>query len=463
MRMLLTGGIVVDPRNGIHGQADLLIEGGQVAAVGPALPTAGVQRVIDVRDRLVVPGIIDSHTHLSGSYGGPNGRNGHLMVTRVGVVTAIDMAADVDDLHAGIAAAGAGLNVGFLVPVVPGDTVAGDDPSAAEVRALVRRALGVGALGVKVLGGHYPLTPEATARTIRVAAEEHAYVAVHAGTTRCGSDIDGLEELVQLADGSPLHVAHVNAYCRGQKTGDAFDEARRALRALSAAPNVVSEAYLSAYNGTGARCQDGAPRSNVVKTCLRMGGFEPTEDGLQAAILAGWALVHRTAGGETVLESGEPAVRYWREQATDVGVSFPVNPPPTSILMALARNASGAFVVDAISTDGGCIPRNTIVAQGLPLVQFGALSLDDFVRKTSLNPARMLGFERKGHLGPGADADVTVLDLDRRRATLGLARGRLIMVDGVVVGEGATLLGRDAPVAAPTAAGDARQVAPAGA
>jgi hypothetical protein len=38
--------------------------------------------------------------------------------------------------------------------------------------------------------------------------------------SEAGSDIAGLEELLELADSLPVHVAHVNSYCRGQHTGD---------------------------------------------------------------------------------------------------------------------------------------------------------------------------------------------------------------------------------------------------
>jgi len=45
-----------------------------------------------------------------------------------------------------------------------------------------------------------------------------------------------------------------------------------------------------------------------------------------------------------------------------------------------------------------------------------------------------------GGLGVGMDADVTVLDLERGRAVMGIALGTVIMVDGVVVGRGGTIL-----------------------
>ncbi|MBI5167490.1 MAG: dihydroorotase [candidate division NC10 bacterium] len=47
------------------------------------------------------------------------------------------------------------------------------------------------------------------------------------------------------------------------------------------------------------------------------------------------------------------------------------------------------------------------------LVGKGALSLSEAIARFSTNPARILGLNNKGHLGVGADADLTILDLKR--------------------------------------------------
>jgi formylmethanofuran dehydrogenase subunit A len=96
--------------------------------------------------------------------------------------------------------------------------------------------------------------------------------------------------------------------------------------------------------------------------------------------------------------------------------------------------------VDCISTDGGGIPRNVTVEMGLALVRLGALSLDEFVIKTSWNPARMLNLQNKGHLSVGADADVTVLDIGCHEPVLTMASGQIIMWQGHVVGRGAQII-----------------------
>lgn len=62
MSMLLKGGRVLDPASGLDEIADVLIQGDRIAAIAPDLDTAGYT-VVDATDRLVVPGLVDLHTH----------------------------------------------------------------------------------------------------------------------------------------------------------------------------------------------------------------------------------------------------------------------------------------------------------------------------------------------------------------------------------------------------------------
>jgi hypothetical protein len=164
------------------------------------------------------------------------------------------------------------------------------------------------------------------------------------------------------------------------------------------------------------------------------------------AIMAGWARIHGLQDGETIILPPDRGIQQYRERQTKVGVSFPVNPPGAAIGIAIARQ-NGEFVVTALSTDGGAIPRNTTLKQGLALVDFGALSLDDLVKKACLDPARMLGLEQKGHLAPGADADVAVVDRSTRTARWVIAHGDVIVDSGRVVGKGGRIATTPAGVA----------------
>ena len=72
MDLCLRGGRLIDPARGFDAEADLLLAGGVVARVGAGI-AGGVGRevrVVDVRGRWVVPGLIDLHTHLREPGGG---------------------------------------------------------------------------------------------------------------------------------------------------------------------------------------------------------------------------------------------------------------------------------------------------------------------------------------------------------------------------------------------------------
>jgi len=64
-KTLIRGGIVfsVDPEIGDLPRGDVLIDGDKIAAVGVDLPV-GDARVVDATNRIVMPGLIDTHRHL---------------------------------------------------------------------------------------------------------------------------------------------------------------------------------------------------------------------------------------------------------------------------------------------------------------------------------------------------------------------------------------------------------------
>src|SRR5262249_59501832 len=62
-RYVIRGGSVMsmDPNVGDFVEADVLVEGKKILAVGPNLGASGA--VIDARGRIVMPGFIDTHHH----------------------------------------------------------------------------------------------------------------------------------------------------------------------------------------------------------------------------------------------------------------------------------------------------------------------------------------------------------------------------------------------------------------
>lgn len=433
---IIRGGYLVDPANGREGHFDVLLREGRVAEIAPEVSDADAEE-IDARGRLVIPGIIDCHVHLSNWLGGPPG---HRMLALAGVTTALDLAGPIADVVDITAKSGCGLTIGCIDYVRPGHTVSSADPEKAELQDALTTATNAGALGQKILGGHFPLTPDATARVIEVAAERGTYVAFHAGTLEQPQNIAGMHEACELTRGNPLHLAHINSYARGLDAS-AHEEAEAAIEMLAARANIWSESYLAPFNGNSGKCAQGVPESVATQRNVARGGFEPTTNGLAEAIRQGWALVHVKVDGVNQLAGGEQALSAWREAETDIGLSFYANPFEARVKLATDKRADGRFAIDALATDGGGVPRNDLCLRGLALTRLEGLSLSDFVHKVCIAPARMLGLSaRKGHLGTGADADVTIIDGTSHVPVSSFVHGRPILRDREVVGRGGQFL-----------------------
>jgi dihydroorotase len=64
-QLVITGGRLIDPAQGIDGRYDIAVEDGRVVAIAPQIDgTANVQR-IDAGGKLVTPGLIDFTTHIN--------------------------------------------------------------------------------------------------------------------------------------------------------------------------------------------------------------------------------------------------------------------------------------------------------------------------------------------------------------------------------------------------------------
>ena len=438
--LMLKGGRVLDPANSRDGCFDLGISSGQIAEIQPELDPGQAEQVLDVSGRWVLPGVMDSHVHVSTTGGDLSHALGYRQMAEAGVTTAIDFAGAMAGIIPGMQAMGAGLNIGSLYVLDPGFTVPDDNPSADVLRDTMHQALGEGSLGLKCMGGHNPMTPEATARAIEVCNQAGAYVAFHCGTKETSSNLEGLREIPELVGTGRLHVAHINAYCRGM-IRSAGDEVNEALEILSSMKEqLVSEVHLAVPNGTSGRCQGDEVADFVTRNCLLMRDYPLTRTGLQQAMEDGYASVVAERDGRMTLISGDDAVREWEAARTEVTVSFPVGVPQAAFKLTAAKDEAGDFIIDAACTDGGYLPRNISVQRTWAMTQLEALTPLEMSAKLSWNAARMFGLTSKGHLSPGADADVTVVDPATGKAVLSLVAGDPIMRDGKSLGQGGTLL-----------------------
>src|SRR6202522_3978656 len=88
--LLLRGGRVIDPASGIDGLKDVAIRNGKIAAVQSDILPASAREVIDVTDKIVLPGLIDTHAHVYQYVTGRFGMNADMVGVQSGVTTLVD-------------------------------------------------------------------------------------------------------------------------------------------------------------------------------------------------------------------------------------------------------------------------------------------------------------------------------------------------------------------------------------
>jgi cytosine/adenosine deaminase-related metal-dependent hydrolase len=450
--LILKRARVVDPANGIDQVCDVAVENGKIAAIAAELDNTKARRTWDLSGRVVAPGLVDNHMH---STLGPGSKAAFDMLARAGVSTGVDFAGPPQQVLAGVAAHGSGINIASLQVLRPATDGAktlfaggaetilhGVDPDRASIGRAIDQGLKDGALGSKILGGHFPFTPEATLRIIEETNRRGVYMAFHVGSTATGSDLSGLREAVAMAaPNRRIHLCHISSALRGQVLPSRIEETHEAMNLLSKAnDSVISESFLTRWSPDPGLCINGVPDSAVVRTSLGIGGYEPTEAGLDRAIIEGFVAVLIPNGDDNVYVKGEQAQAFWRKSLTTAGIAFPISYADTGLICATHKRPDGEFTVTALASDAGQQPMNVTINHGLMLVEFGALTLNELIHKASYAPSRMLGLPDKGHLGVGADADIVVIDLDRKRACHLLVNGQLVMTEGLVIGRGGTIL-----------------------
>jgi dihydroorotase len=87
---LLRGGHVICPASGIDGVMDVAVAAGRIAAVAPSIAPSPGAKVMDVRGKLVLPGMIDTHGHVYQYVTGRFGMAPDLVGVQSGVTTVVD-------------------------------------------------------------------------------------------------------------------------------------------------------------------------------------------------------------------------------------------------------------------------------------------------------------------------------------------------------------------------------------
>jgi dihydroorotase len=387
-RLLLKGGRVIDPAQGTDAVLDVMIAEGTVEEVSPRVQPRGAQ-VLEMKGLVVCPGFIDLHTHLR-----EPGRE------------------DKETIATGTRAAAAG---GFTAVCAMPNTDPVND-TAGITRAIVEKARAEGAVRVYPIG----------AITRGQKGEELA-------------EYGDLKEAGCVAvsdDGRP--VASARMMRRALEYAKAFslvviDHCEEPTLAEKACMN---EGPVSTH--LGLRGQPATGEAIMVERDVLLA--ELTGSRVHIAHLSAAASVDAVrrgkARGVRVTAEVTPHHLFLTDEAvreTEYDTNTKMNPPLRSEAdrqAVLAGLQDGT--IDCIATDhaphtvddkkveydqaaNGIVGLETAVALCLDrLVEAGLLELPRLVALLSTNPARVLGLPG-GSLAPGSPADLTVLDLGRRR------------------------------------------------
>ncbi|MEX2302101.1 MAG: amidohydrolase/deacetylase family metallohydrolase [Bryobacterales bacterium] len=94
--LLLKGGHVIDPRNGLNAIRDVAVTDGKIAAVAERIDASQARSVIEVNGMYVTPGLIDLHVHVfpttgvAGAWAGDSSVGADAHSFRSGVTTMVD-------------------------------------------------------------------------------------------------------------------------------------------------------------------------------------------------------------------------------------------------------------------------------------------------------------------------------------------------------------------------------------
>ncbi|PZF86744.1 amidohydrolase family protein [Jiangella anatolica] len=472
--LLVRGGRVVDPHNDVDRLADLYLSGGTVAAVlVPGTPVPARHDVVDAAGCVVAPGFVDLHSHAMDL------ESARLQALD-GVTTALELesgAVGVDAVYRRVDDEGRPINYGFSacwalarMAVLDGRDGPGhfDDfalaqqlphwrrPAGAGDRARIVAALeaelDAGALGLGILLGYAPATaPEEYLALGATAAAAGVPTFTHARHMTAGPDdnaVGAVEEVVRVAGttGAHMHLCHLNS-----TSGRLID---KTAELISSARDQRLPVSTEAYPYGGGSTIVGAPflaPERLASLGIEVGDIQLAESGEPIASEDALRTLRADSPGALIV------FHFLREtSAADRRLLFRALTLPDVVI---ASDAMPLRHSGRPGSPGRAHPRGVgSFAKVFRLLvrETGTWSLTEAVRRCTTLPAALLAasvpaMARKGHLSPGADADVVVLDPDTvtDRATyaeaLPSAGIRHVIVNGTPVVAGGELLPDAAP------------------
>lgn len=384
--LLIRGGRVVDPASGLDAIADVTIADGRIRRVaGEITPERGT-RVVDATGLVVAPGLIDLHCHLYDLFDvstapapeavaagvtvalTPGAGNTFMTPALLGAEVDRGLPLSVGCLLGAAAVLGTRASVQQLIAYFRGELAEAEQVQVI-TRNLITNATGSLAVGLKDHMGHWILSEDDLEACFQITSAARLLLMSHC------QDPEHAERVARASRGRPVLLTHATAAASGTH-GDPVEGLRRVLALARAHPWIrvdFTTAHLRASRGLrdglliDARAQDLALQAVTDGWCELL-----TSDGPCNATMKGFG---------------------------DVRENVP------------------------------CL---------LELAEGGVLSLSRAVATMTWHPARFLSeitgeewwTRELGHLGPGARANVILVDPRARRVVMTIVNGRIAAFEG---------------------------------
>jgi len=488
----ISGGTVYDPANGVDGEVrDLWISGGKMIAA-PTDPATRPAREIDARGLVVMPGGVDMHCHIAGPKVNvarkmrPEEKRKAQVLHRTANTHSGTMGSVPSTFATGYKYAGLGYTTAFDAAIPPlgarhaheefEDTpcidkgfyvlmgnnhyvmqsIQRNEPQ--KLKAFIGWLLGaakgyapklVNPGGVEVWkshqGGnvhgldeavdHFNVTPrQIIGGVARAAAELRLPHPVHIHSNNLGmpGNWQTTLETMRALEGHRGHITHIQFHSYGGGEGDenTFNSKAAPLADyVNANPNVTIDVGQVLFGETTSMTGDG-PLGYFLSKIYGGKWFSSDTEmeagcGITPIKYKNKSLVHSlqwAIGLEWYLLMNDP----WRvAMSTDHpnGGSFLAYPQIIRLLM------DRSYRQDVLAT---CHPR---IRERCALADLDReYTLNEIAIITRAAPARILGLKHKGHLGPGADADITIYTPHDNKETM-FEMPRLVIKSGRVIVE----------------------------
>lgn len=381
MNLLIKGGRLIDPSQGIDDTMDILIADGVVLELGLGLTAPDGTETIDATGLIVTPGLIDMHVHL---------RDPGLEYK--------------EDIATGSRSAAAG---GFTsVACMPNTSPVNDNKAV-------------------------------TSYIINKARNEALINVFPIGAITKGSKSESLAEMGELKeagcvavsdDGKPVMSTELMRRALEYAKGVGIAVISHSEDLSLVGEGVMNEGFVSTE--LGLKGIPWAAEDVAVAREVYLAEFTGAPVHIAHISTAGSARIIRNAKARGVKVTCETAPHYFTltdEAVLGYNTNAKMNPPlRTAEHVAAMKDALVDGTIDAIATDhaphhpdekdvefniamNGIVGLETSLPLSLKLVEDGVIDLNKLVSLMSCNPAKILGIER-GTLKPGAVADVTVID-----------------------------------------------------